>query len=227
MKRIIRIAFEMLLLILLCLEVEAESISQSLDYVVDDLCSFKILNAQSYDIFMNQESGSTKEYIVITFKLLNYKKDKLNLKKETKSKLLYNEDFVYESDYLWTNPEGSYINNNNEKLFVFEMNESGKISYCRGENSYTDVDSGGYERLSIEGLTGWYNEFSTYDPINARFVYDEKPIYNSIDPDKTILDPLESRVFHYVYLVPDIVANDIGFRTFVFSVGNDEYELTF
>ena len=194
------------------------------EYTIDGECTFKINSVQAYDMFFNQDSGTGKQWIVVSFDLLNWRTDSFYVKTETAAQVIYDGDYEYEPDHLWPNPEGSYYSQNaKDTLYIYEMNESGQILS-------NGTDSGnGYAKTEVTFHSGYAR---MYDPINNVFYYwkdgPENPwSYQSTDSSKTVLDPLVERTYHYVFLVPDLVAEDEGLRELVFTVCDEEYYFRF
>ena len=59
-----------------------------------------------------------------------------------------------------------------------------------------------------------------------QFVTDEYAM-NSLDGSKTVLDPLVQRTYHYVFQVPEIVAEDEGLRVLTLTVNGTDYQMRF
>ena len=194
------------------------------EMTIEGECSFTIKAVRSYDVFFNQESGTSKQWIIASFELLNWRDDSFYVKTETNAKIVYDEDFEYESNYLWPNPEGTYFRaDGDEWLKVYLMDDNGKI-YTDGEDA-----NGGYATPRIKYHNGYERK---YNPIDVCFEYENEgpnnsKTYKSQDSSKTVLDPLVKRTFHYVFLVPDIVAEEEGLRELIFTIGGEEYSYRF
>ena len=222
MKRVMVIIIAAIMIF--SINASADILKQDQDTEIYGVCSLKVINAKDYDVFMNQESGSSKEFLVVSLSLLNLKKDPLYVKTEISAKLVYDNDYEFEPEYLWVNPEGSYYcADTNSYLYIFEMDENGMIYSDHGNHS------SGNNYSTTTAIESSRSQTVYYDPINVRFYCGDDPsmIYDSSDPSKTVLDPLVSRVFHYVFVVPDMAAEDEGLRTFIITVDNEEFELQF
>ncbi len=225
MKRIIAAAI-MAAVVLLMLQAvalaDAEEFGQEI--TIGDECSFTIKSVKSYDVFFNQESGSTKDWLVVSFELLNWRTDQFFVKTETKAQIIYDDDFEFEADYLWPNPVGTYyMKSYNETIYVYYIDEHGGI-YSNGDDM-----NYGLEKLCLKIYS--YERF--YDPLKDEYVatVDSDPNdpdhYVSMDSSKTILDPLVERTYYYVFLVPDLVAEEEGNRELIFTVCGEEYSFRF
>ena len=225
-KKYAVMAFTVLLSALLCLMVSAsaEEMKKQQRYEIPDSCAFQVKDIKSYDIFLNQESGSSKQFIAVTFSLMNLRTEPFYVKTETAARLVYDGDFEYDADDIWANPEGSYYAQGPKVwLYVYEMDDEGNIissgeDLARGYSQPTIRFEAGYERI--------------YDPINVAFYYipdgpENEYAYQTRDPSKTVLDPLVERTYHYVFLVPDVVAEDEGLRELILTIDGEEYTLRF
>ena len=224
MKRLIAISiFAACVLLVFQFTALADTGKIGKEYTLDGECTFKVKSAKGYDVFFNQESGTTKQWIVVSFELLNWRDDLFYVKTETKAKVIYEDNFEYNPDHLWANPEGTYYQSGGKNwIYVYLMDDNGKI-YC----NKTD-NGGGYVNTTID-FSGY---IQIYNPEKMTFYTkkdgpDTKWQYNSIDLSKTILDPLVKRTYHYVFLVPDLVAEEEGARELIFTVCGEEYSFRF
>lgn len=223
MKRII----SLLIVIMVCslsLSAAAESNKIGREYTIEEECKFTVKSAKSYDVFFNQDSGTSKTWIVISFEVLNLRTDSFFVKTETDAQLIFEDDYEFSPDYLWVNPEGSYFRSDgSEWLNVYFMDDSGKL-YSDGDDA-----NGGYAAPGIKYHNGVERK---YNPIGIYFDYNndgpnDTATYKSQDSSKTILDPLVKRTYHYVFLVPDLVADEEGARELLFTVVGEEYSYQF
>lgn len=232
MKKIMRALCIALCLVLLLQSVAlADTGKIGQQYIVDGECSFTVNSAKEYDVFFNQESGSAKQWISVSFDLLNWRTDSFFVKTETEAKIVYDDDFEYEADHLFPDPVGSYRFNKDgiSFLYVTAVDDNGKIAKnaIKGSGSswFFDLydDSSTYTDIYVSfGGSALYH----YDPINDAFIWEDK-VFESTDSSKTILDPLVQRTYHYVFLVPDIVAEEEGARELIFTVAGEEYAFRF
>lgn len=205
-------------------QADTQKLKLNAEMTMEDICSFTVKDVKVYDVFMNQQSGSSKQFIVASFDLLNWQTEQLFVKAQTDAKLIYDEDFEFEAAYLWANPEGAYYRTDGEQyLYIYKMDENGKI-YSNGTDN-----NGGYVNPSVKYHSGYVR---VYDPINVSFYHvedgnDSVKAYRTVDSSKTVLDPLVERTYHYVFLVPDIVAEDEGLRELIFTVEDSEYSMRF
>ena len=223
MKKLASILF-VILLVASCSSAFAESNKLGKEYTIDEVCAFKVKSAKPYDTFFNQESGASKTWMVISVEVLNLKTEPFYVKTETSAQVVFDEDYEFTPDYLWPNPEGTYFRaDGDEWLDVYLMDDNGKI-YSDGEDA-----NGGYATPKIKYHNGYERK---YNPIDVCFEYENEgpnnsKTYKSQDSSKTVLDPLVKRTFHYVFLVPDIVAEEEGLRELIFTIGNEEYSYRF
>lgn len=202
----------------------AESSKLGKEYTMDEICTFKVKSAKSYDVFFNQDSGTSKTWIVISFEVLNLKTEPFYVKTETSAQVIFDDDYEFTPDYLWPNPEGTYFRSDgNEWLNVYLMDDNGRI-YSDGDDA-----NGGYANPKIRYHNGYERN---YNPVGVYFDYDNEGAdhshtYKSQDGSKTVLDPLVRRTFHYVFLVPDLVAEEEGSRELIFTIGDEEYSYRF
>ena len=202
------------------------------EYTIDGECSFTVKSIKPYDVFFNEESGDSKTWIAVTIDLLNLRNDSFYVKTEAKAKVVYDDDFDYTNDYLWPSLEGSYYCTNSKAgLYINSMDEIG-ILYCSGMNvDHTYGDKSTISKPFIQiGNIMLYNY--SYHPEGVFFDTNNKGIddyntYKSTDPSKTVLDPLVKRTYHYIFLVPDLVAEEEGARELVFTVCGEEYSFRF
>ena len=203
---------------------QSDEIKVGQEVTIDDLCSFAIKSIKEYDQFMNVSSGDSKQFLVISFSIINWRTESLYLKTQMKAILVYDEDFEFESNYLWANPEGSYYSKSSDKyLYVFKADENGGIT------SNGDDIGGGFENMSVKFHGGYVRD---YDPINISFYYakdgnESSYAFHSVDKSKTVFDPLVRRTMHYVFSVPNIVAKDEGLRVLTLTIEGHEYQITF
>lgn len=213
----------LLLVILLCCfycSAFAESDTIGKKYTIDGVCTFSVKSTKTYDVFFNQESGTGKNWIVVSFELLNLGTESFYVKTQTDAQIIFEYDFEYSPDYLWANPEGSYSYigyNGEEWLYVYGMDDSGRI-YSNGHHN-----KDGYETPAI--YTWNSAQYQYYNPISISL--DSWQHFISQDNSKTVLEPLVERTYHYVFLVPDLVAEGEGLRELIFTVDGEEYLFRF
>ena len=195
---------------------DAEEFGQEI--TIGDECSFTIKSVKSYDVFFNQESGSTKDWLVVSFELLNWRTDQFFVETETKAQIIYDDDFEFNADYLWANPLGTYKADDSMMFYIFAIDDNGEFY----TSCYKNNDS-----LETPILNRESNSLDTYyNPISDCWE-NEKATYISKDGSKTILDPLVERTYHYVFLVPNLVAEEEGMRELIFTVCGEEYAFRF
>lgn len=205
------------------------------EYTIDGECSFTVKSANAYDVFLSQSSGQSKEWIVVTVDLLNWRNDLFYVKTEAKANLVYDDDFKFEVNYLFPDPVGSYRFNKDgvSFLYVTYVDDYGRISkYTKKGNGsswsfdlYDDTST--YQDIYVNFGKSWgVSAVYHYDPLKDAYVWDDKA-FESTDSSKTILDPLVQRTYHYLFLVPDIVAEEEGARELVFTVCGEEFSFRF
>lgn len=234
MKKIVRSLSIALCLVLLLQSVSlADTGKIGKEYTIDGECSFTVKSANAYDVFFNQSSGQSKEWIVVTVDLLNWRNDFFYVKSEVKAKLVYDDDFEYEVDHLFPDPVGSYRFNKDgvSFLYVTYVDDYGRISKNtvkgNGSSWFFDLkdDSSTYKDIYV-AFSGWGDADYHYDPINDAFILEDRA-FESTDSSKTKLDPLVQRTYHYAFLVPDMVAEEEGARELIFTVCGEEYPFRF
>ena len=202
---------------------QGETLKLGSEITIEDVCSFTVKAVKGYDVFMNQQSGTAKQFLVVSFDIINWMTEPLYLKTQMAAKLVYDESFEFEADYLWANPEGTYLysKDNETRTYVTDVDELGNIlAYYSGTSSMTS--GGGLEQPYVKWINTYY-----YNPIDTTFVHSDDRYYTSLDPSKTVFDPLVERTMHYVFIVPDLVAEDEGLRVLTLSIEGYEYELRF
>ena len=217
----------------------AEAVQKGKRVEIEDFCAFTINDVQAYDVFFNHKSGESKDFIAFSFTIQNLKTDQFFIKADTTASIVYEDDFEFSPDYLWAGPEGSYYQSENDKwIHIFGMDVNGNI-FSNCEDS-----KGGFVQPSVlvpkefwSLAKGDIDADALYDPQSGIFYFDTVSdqkvgpdsvhTYKSTDPSKTVLDPVVERTYHYVFLVPDMVAQDEGNRELIFTVDGEEYTLRF
>lgn len=216
-----------------------ETLQKNQRYKQEDYCVLTLKDVKSYDVFFSQESGTAKDFIVASFSLQNLKTQQFFVKADTAAKIVYDGDFEFEANYLWTNPEGTYYQAENQKwLYVFNMNDKGYISSNYADSNGGFISPSVYVPNEFFSLArGYIDADALYDPQNNIFYFsvvadqfvgpDSKHTFKSIDPSKTVLDPIVERTYHYIFHVPDMVAQDEGNRELIITVGEVDYTIRF
>ncbi len=206
----------------------ADTVKIGKEYTIEDVCSFTVNSAKEYDVFLNQESGGNKQWIVVSADILNWRDDSFYVKTETSAKVIYDGEFEYIADYLWTKPVGTYYREHDDfTIWISEFDANGKMYITGDDTLYGD-------KCSSNEITVWVDAnvlsgaLSYYDPITDVFNYYEgNSQFVSQDPSKTVLNQLEERTYYYVFQVPDLVAEEEGARELIFTVAGEEYAFRF
>ena len=204
----------------------AESIKLGKAITLDGSCEFAVNSVKVYDRFLNQESGSSKQFVVVSFDLLNLRVDEqFYTKAETDAKLTYDGDFEFPATYLWNSPVGAYYRAaSNQYLFIVAMDEHG-VPSIQHDSKMPSSWGKTYEDAWVK----WNYQYN-YNPIEDAYLYqgnktDEQ--YWRHGESKTVLNPLVERTYYYVFHVPDIVAEEEGMRELILTVDDEEYTLRF
>lgn len=203
----------------------ADTVKIGKEYTIEDVCSFTVNSAKEYDVFLNQESGSNEQWIVVSVDILNWRDDSFYVKTETGAKVIYDGDFEYATDYLWTKPVGTYYRaKNNTTTRIHQFDDKGNIYYT--SDDYVTAQSSDESNVWLK----WTYTYK-YSPIKDMWIYDSQndDSYQIVsqDPSKTVLNQLEERTYYYVFQVPDLVAEEEGARELIFTVAGEEYAFRF
>lgn len=197
-------------------------------YEIDEFCAFEVESISEYSTFFNQQCEYGKKFLVASVRISNLKTEPLSVKTEIESKIVYDEDFEFNADYTWPDPLGTYyMESRNETIYICQIKD-GKVFYV--EDHTPREEAFDYEKTIINAYS-WYDRF--YDPINDEFFRDadsapdDPDHFVSQDPSKTVLDPIVERTFHYVFSVPEIVADDEGKRELILTLNGEEYSWNF
>mgnify|MGYP007101853484 CR=1 FL=1 len=219
----------------------AETIQKKQVYEVEDCCALTLKDVKAYDVFFNQSSGNAHTFIVASICLQNLKTEQMFVKKDLQAKVIYDGDFEFPVNEIWPNVEGSYYclgpNSNECYLWIHRMDDTGKLiatsitydSYSEGnrlDNTSTDFESVSITQ-SFSGFNGY--EF-IYSPLDDSFHgtdYLSEHNFVSIDESKTVLDPIVERTYHFVFIVPDLVAKEEGSRELSLVVDDEEFSFRF
>lgn len=185
----------------------------------EEVCTFSIQSVKEYDVFMGVESGDAQQFLVVSFDLLNWQTEPFYVRTQTSAQLAYADDFTFESTYLWSNPGGTY-QIEDEFIKVFSVDENGAL-LASGDDESMD-----FTNLVVYYYYSYSNKYWGYSPMEDQFVTDEYAM-NSLDGSKTVLDPLVQRTYHYVFQVPEIVAEDEGLRVLTLTVNGTDYQMRF
>ena len=79
--------------------VGAETIKVGDEVTIDDVCTFTVKSVQEYDVFMNVESGSAQQFLVVSFDMLNWQTEPFYVRTQTSAELTYDEDFPFTSTF--------------------------------------------------------------------------------------------------------------------------------
>lgn len=185
----------------------------------EEVCTFSIQSVKEYDVFMGVESGDAQQFLVVSFDLLNWQTEPFYVRTQTSAQLAYADDFTFESTYLWSNPGGTY--QLEDRFFrVYSVDESGAL-FASVETLSMD-----FTDLIVRHLFAAVRRSWGYSPMEDQFIADER-VMNSMDGSKTVLDPLVQRTYHYVFQVPEIVAEDEGLRVLTLTVNGTDYQMRF
>lgn len=188
----------------------------------EEVCTFSIQSVKEYDMFMGVESGEAQQFLVVSFDLLNWQTEPFYVRTQTSAQLAYADDFVFESTHLWSNPGGTYEGlrpyTSDQKLtvYIYGIDENGNVLHSNG----TDFTE--YNEIVIDTGANW---FTSYNP--KEDIFDGYVIVKNKYNDKTVLDPLVQRTYHYVFQVPEIVAKDEGLRVLTLTVNGTAYQMRF
>lgn len=200
---------------------DPQKISVGATVKAEDTYNMKLLSASVYDKFMNIESGSAEQFIVVSFEITNLMTTPLYIQTQTKAILSYNDNFEYNTSMVLSNPGGTYENKGTRDiLYVYNVDSKGKVT-VGGSHNCSAVEEG-FESINVKHYVNNY----VYNPITDAFdAYDRS--LPCIDSTKQILAPLEKRTYHYVFTVPNLVANDKDMRVLLFTIKGVTYKMIF
>lgn len=185
----------------------------------EEVCTFSIQSVKEYDMFMGVESGEAQQFLVVSFDLLNWQTEPFYVRTQTSAQLAYADDFTFESTYLWSNPGGTY-QIEDTFLKVFSVDENGVLLASR------ETKSMDFTNLVVNFPYKYRYQDWGYSPMEDQFIAGDN-VMNSLDGSKTVLDPLAQRTYHYVFHVPEIVAEDEGLRVLTLTVNGIAYQMRF